>query len=68
MSSITIYKECDVPERTDYEKIDRRRVLPAAESIFDYDTVDHGMTLDDCDDIRARDMEENWFDDDDGED
>ncbi|KAJ1351349.1 hypothetical protein KIN20_007337 [Parelaphostrongylus tenuis] len=55
--------------RREFEAYMQERFLAGKDSgFFDYDTVDHDMTLDECDDIRARDMEEKWFDDDDGED
>ncbi|KJH49650.1 hypothetical protein DICVIV_04196 [Dictyocaulus viviparus] len=54
--------------RREFEAYMEERFLAGRDSMFfDYDTVDHDIKLDEFDDIRARDIEEKWFDADDDE-
>ncbi|KIH62816.1 hypothetical protein ANCDUO_06897 [Ancylostoma duodenale] len=52
--------------RREFEAYMQERFLAGMDSRFiDYDTIDYDTALDEGDDIRARDLEEKWFDADD---
>ncbi|CAJ0590983.1 unnamed protein product [Cylicocyclus nassatus] len=58
--------ECPDVLRREFEAYMQERFLTGQDArFFDYDTVDNDVALDEMDDIRARDMEEKWFDADD---